>query len=48
MTAPPQNRAHGGVPHPFRLRLNGWFCARSETALNLNPAENPKVEVDPE
>jgi hypothetical protein len=45
MIPPPQSR----VPHPLQSYRKGWVIERSETALNLNPAETPKpkVEVDP-
>jgi hypothetical protein len=42
MTAPQQSR----VPHPLQLYREGWFIERSETALNLHPAETSKVEVE--
>jgi hypothetical protein len=42
MTAPQQSR----VPHPLQLYREGWVIERSETALNLHPAETSKVEVE--
>jgi hypothetical protein len=38
----PQSR----VPHPLQPYRKGWVIERSETALNLHPAETSKVEVD--
>ncbi len=34
------------VPHPLQPYRKGWGIERSETALDLHPADISKVEVD--